>query len=62
MQFKEDISTLRLISVIVSKMLDKVDYSGTASSNFWLQFHQLTQTDLSTFIQGIMEKCTNRLN
>lgn len=61
-QFKEDVSTLRLISVIVSKMLDKVDYSGAVCTNFWLQFYDLTQSDLTTFIQVIMEKCTHKMH
>ena len=42
LQFREGVSILRLLSVVVQKVLSKVSTDGRVLSNFWIQLQNLT--------------------
>lgn len=60
LQFREGVSILRLLSVVVQKVLTKVSVDGRVLSNFWLQL-QTISGELSPFLETIVQRCTTRL-
>jgi len=50
LQFREGVSILRLLSVVVQKVLAKVSIEGRVLSNFWIQLQSLTNGELSPFL------------
>lgn len=61
LQYREGISILRLLSVVVQKVLTKVSAEGRVLSNCWIQLQSITTGELSPFLESIVQRCTTRL-